>query len=146
MKFHEIIQCVMYSDVLVALQRVYPSLTEAQNLGHIYVLQKLKTMPPEESLYILTCKWVEPHLLSEEGCWHVYGIDPDDDMWAIDFIPWAQWLDMECDYDANLTPAEFVAHCLYEMTYYGYNEEDVKGEFEKITKQVEAVQKEYGML
>lgn len=44
--------------------------------------------------------------------------------WALDFTPWSEWLALPVDVanERDLTSAEIVAHCLWEMTWHGYDE------------------------
>ncbi len=58
--------------------------------------------------------------------------------WALDFTPWAEWLALpiEADTEGRLSSAEIVAHCLWEMTWHGYEEEHVQEKIEEIEERV----------
>ena len=53
----------------------------------------------------------------------VHGVEPDSgDSVALDFQPWEVWLGMEIAPDTlqRYSRAEVVAHCIHEMTFYGF--------------------------
>ena len=80
---------------------------------------------------------------SEEGeptVVDVYGRNPNpepediNDALAIEFTSWDRWLGMHID---PLTLKEFsepeiICHCLNEMTYAGFEEEEIQAEFSKL--------------
>ena len=43
--------------------------------------------------------------------------------------PWGEWMGLDISPETleNFSYAEIVAHCLYEMTWFGGSEEEVKG-------------------
>jgi len=56
------------------------------------------------------------------------------DSLAIEFTPWNEWLGMDIDKDTlqDFTELEIIAHCLYEMTFMGFDEDEIQGEMDKI--------------
>ena len=65
----------------------------------------------------------------------VSGIRPEDDQeLAIEFEPWETWLGMEIEKPTHerLTSAEIVVHCLWEMTFQGFDQEKIRGEFQAL--------------
>ena len=52
---------------------------------------------------------------------------------AIEFTPWNEWLGMDIDKDTlhKFTELEIIAHCLYEMTFMGF-EEEIQAEMDKM--------------
>lgn len=62
--------------------------------------------------------------------------------YAIEFTPWDEWLSMEIDpiTMSEFTELEIIAHCLYEMTFIGFDETKIKGELNQLTKTAEAVE------
>ena len=67
--------------------------------------------------------------------------------YAIEFKPWDEWLGMTI---AEQTLKEFsepqiLAHCLYEMTFVGFNQEEIQKRFEEIfilTEEIKAITNE----
>lgn len=58
---------------------------------------------------------------------YVHGIKSGDtaekpEFWGIEFDNWGEWLDMEIRNDIKrpITEPEIIAHCLYELTFYGW--------------------------
>jgi len=50
----------------------------------------------------------------------------DDTHWAIEFMPWAQWLNLVVKADKlELTGDQLLAHIVWEMTFFGFEQEDV---------------------
>jgi len=53
---------------------------------------------------------------------------------AIEFTPWNEWLGMNIDENTlqHFTELEIIAHCLYEMTFIGFDEEEIQSELDKL--------------
>lgn len=53
---------------------------------------------------------------------------------AIEFTPWNEWLGMDIDKNTlqEFTELEIIAHCLYEMTFMGFEEEEIQSEMDKL--------------
>ena len=53
---------------------------------------------------------------------------------AIEFTPWNEWLGMDIDKNTlqDFTELEIIAHCLYEMTFMGFEEEEIQAEIDKL--------------
>lgn len=65
----------------------------------------------------------------------VYGcIVGDNESYALEFQPWSEWLGMEINKESlvRFSHNEIVGYCLHEMTTFGYDEEKIKSEYEKI--------------
>jgi len=59
----------------------------------------------------------------------VYGLSlTTDESYAIEFRPWAEWLDMDIDEEtlSNYLESEIIVHCIWEMTFCGYDNDDVQ--------------------
>ena len=52
----------------------------------------------------------------------------DHTCFAIEGTPWNEWLGMPVDDDTlkELTPAQIVGYSMYEMTYFGWSEEEIR--------------------
>ena len=77
----------------------------------------------------------------------VSGREPNDPQsWAIEFVDWAQWLSMEIEVDpalANMPDEEKLAHCLYEMTWAGYDREAAACRMEELVESVEEAKAQF---
>jgi len=58
---------------------------------------------------------------------------------AIEFTAWNKWLGMDMDKSSllNFSELEIIAHCLYEMTFIGFEEEDIQEEFNNLEDSVD---------
>lgn len=47
---------------------------------------------------------------------------------GIEFIPWRMWLGMDISNESlqSFSAQEIIIHCLYEMTFVGFTEEDIQ--------------------
>jgi hypothetical protein len=64
--------------------------------------------------------------------------DGNPEKFAIEFEPWAEWLDMvvEVEPPLVLTETEIVAHVLREMTIAGYDEADIQSFYEELLRRM----------
>lgn len=53
---------------------------------------------------------------------------------AIEFTAWNEWQGMDIDKKSlqNFSELEIIAHCLYEMTFVGFEEEEIQAEINNI--------------
>ena len=58
---------------------------------------------------------------------------------AIEFVEWKKWLGMGLESDTlkNFTELEIISHCLYEMTFIGFDENEIKERRELLDKTIE---------
>lgn len=56
------------------------------------------------------------------------------DKFALEFRPWAEWLGMEFDdlTCQHFTEYEIISHCLYEMTFIGFDQDTIRSEWQAI--------------
>jgi hypothetical protein len=82
---------------------------------------------------------VQKELVFEEEIWGVSGIAEDGEGFGLMFWPWSEWLGSEIDEEtlAMLKPHEIVAHCLMEMTFSGFTEEDIKEHLDELLRRNE---------
>lgn len=61
------------------------------------------------------------------------------DALALDFTPWNQWLGMPINTRAfeEFTELEIIAHCLYELTFIAFDQEEIKGQLNGLRKTVD---------
>lgn len=55
---------------------------------------------------------------------------------GLDFTPWEQWLGMEIEGNTynSFTALEIICHSIYEMTFYSFDENEIKKKWEEIEK------------
>ena len=59
--------------------------------------------------------------------------------YALEFTEWKEWLGMELANETvkNFSQLEIIAHCLYEMTFVDYDEEEIQKQFCQIKNTME---------
>lgn len=166
MKLFELIEDLTWEEVKEALLKNYPEHAEKYIDGYEEVYFKLNTMEPAESDMRICIEWVEPDgELVEEGYWDVCGkngsLQKDQEdfkyfrkshdeafansevSYGIEFSKWNQWLAMEIDENTannfNLMKSDIIAHCLYELTFISYEEEEIQGKLDELKEQVEKI-------
>ena len=57
---------------------------------------------------------------------------------ALEFTPWDEWLGMDIDQSSlkDFSSYEIICHCLDEMTFMGFDQEEIKNEMDKIKEAV----------
>jgi len=146
MKFDSLIKSTNWLSAKATLLAIYPEQIESIN-AYEEVYNKLQTMEPKEvAIDIILTQHYDDETL-EPSCVDVSGINlnaTEDDITnglAIEFCPWNEWLGMGIDELTlkEFTELEIIAHCLYELTYAGYDENEIQEEFDKI----KGIQEEY---
>lgn len=131
MTLRELIRKCPYKKVFNELHKYYyygnPNETiERADLGYFGVYKALEQIPPSEST-----EW-EIHVLkktdSEDGdyidaCYHN---TKENETYAIDLTAWGELIDCEVKKLADISDIECVAHILWEITFYGFSEADIK--------------------
>jgi len=58
----------------------------------------------------------------------IIGLTPGGQRWSLEFFDWSVWLSCEVDRETLKTysSAEFITHCLHEMTFHGYTLENTR--------------------
>src|SRR5690554_5507185 len=138
MKLGEIIRTNNWLSVELTLLDLYPDQEEnIQSYARIYSL--LQEMRRQDSAIEIVIEQEFDEETQELGFGNVYGIDHESkdeitNSVALEFTAWDKWLGMEIN---ELTLREFseleiISHCLYEMTFVGYDEEEIQAEFSRI--------------
>lgn len=78
----------------------------------------------------------------EENGDELVGFAPiENQVYGLDFIPWAQMLSCEIDPQtlSNYSKKEIILECIHEMTFWGWNDK-VQAEAKEISRRVESDQ------
>ena len=118
------------SDVANAVVRTYEPGTEWLEEAVADVMAELRRLTPDESggeyeLHIEPTTPVEPN---EPSSWEVCCIKCDDpERYGLDLSPWQEWLAIRVPQSLQdaMPAAEIVAHCIWEMTFYGFTQERI---------------------
>lgn len=146
MKFHELIKSNNRLSVELTLLDLY---SDQENLLDEYrhVFETLKVLEPVGSeMEIVLTQYDD---LDEEGENKAYvdvsgqdGIKDDFGItisYALEFTEWNKWLGMTISQATmeNFSELEIIAHCLFEMTFIGFDEEEIQEEWKSLNKTIE---------
>ena len=139
MTLQELMRNTLWEPVEAKLADLYPETQDKLNAYRelYHYMSELDTEPTDFKLNIQKV-WEQD---DKEFWWDVYGETPDGQQWAIEFTPWEQWMSMEICPDiireAEITNAAIVAHSLWEMTYAGMNQEQIRELFQALQEAVD---------
>lgn len=143
MKLKELIQSNSWLSVATILLQLYPD--EEKNIsGYQKVFEKLLFLHPEDSEIIIVVAHQEDDFDGEEyvdvsGKYANPKNEEEEFSQAIEFTPWNKWLGMEISPESLLhfSELEIISHCLYEMTFVGFEEEEIQEELNSMEKSIE---------
>ena len=145
MNLLKIIKSTNWLSIQLTLINLYPD-QEEQIDEYRKVFEKLINSEMLESDMIIQLKEVVDDWEGETSSYvDVSGIskvkDPNTLSYscAIEFVEWRKWLGMDLSTETmeNFTDLEIIAHCLYEMTFVSFEEEEIKEQWDAITDSVE---------
>ncbi len=60
--------------------------------------------------------------------------------YGLEFTDWAEWLDMEIEPEtlSRYAEVDIIGHCLWEMTFFGYSQEDIEKAVEELERERES--------
>lgn len=109
-------------DVVDELERQRPH-QEENRAGHIEAWEEIVRLHPLPTLYV--CRLNLVRQTTGRSCIDVSGmVAGSDELLAIEFVDWRQWLSMDVVVDDDLSgfpPETLLAAILYEMTFAGYS-------------------------
>lgn len=154
MLFKEIIKKYKWEDIQKEFLKLYPD--QKKNIkGYkkvFNVLQKIKPQKSNVKIELDLSKEKE----NRKPYVRVGGIERKEfpiekDSWikdwrrsyAIEFQPWSKWLGMEIDAvtEYQFSELEIIVHCLWEMTYCGFQEKEVQGYLKELKRRGKKCQK-----
>lgn len=135
MRFSELIQTVEFPSIWECLQENY-CLEEKLFEGYQNAFCDLRNAIPvkqEEEMLLVVAK-VHDEFEDEGYYYDVYGVHPGDtERYSLEFAPWEEWLSYEVlEKSVALHGAvAFVAHSLYELTFFGFSITDTKAKVDE---------------
>ena len=143
MELKKFIQSNSWLSVATILLQLYPN--EEKNIsGYQKVFEELLFMQPKDSEIIIVVAHQKDDFDGEEyvdvsGKYANPKNEEEEYSQAIEFTPWNKWLGMEICQESLLhfSELEIISHCLYEMTFAGFKEEEIQEEFRSIEKTIE---------
>lgn len=140
MKLEELIKTNNWLSVELTLLNLYPD--QEKNIDayrRVYALIR-EMVSLRSEIEIIIEQGIDEET-GEPGMGNVYGIDHESEdeitnAVALEFTPWGEWMGMKISERVlkKFTELKIIAHCLYEMTFAGYDEEEIQDEFSKIKK------------
>jgi hypothetical protein len=135
----DLITQVPKEKVLKRLIEIYPDQKNCLP-SYFKVYDKLLKLTPRKGegkelllMVLPTEDWFEEGIISND----VFGYCKEDKQhYALEFTDWDEWLAFEiCDKSVEYyEPAGFLAHCLYEMTFVSFDEDDIQEEVDKLAE------------
>lgn len=143
--FKELVMKHSWNEVRKAL--ITEFLDQEENVD-VYedVFSELKELHPTENKdkFVIQMRYVKEEDMHEDtGYYDIVAKKPNDmESYAIEFSPWEEWLGFYCNQKNLEEQGElvFIAHCLWEMTFDGYNQEEIQktvNELEQRIKEIE---------
>lgn len=144
MKLKDLIQSTPWPNISSLFSEIHPDAEEDID-GYRSVFEKLLTMEPEVlDMSIVVSKEEDPSdgeiHIDVSGLYNNPKSEEEHYSQAIEFTPWRHWLGMEISQESlnEFSEEEILVHCLFEMTYVGFSEEDIQKTMGEIEKRREA--------
>lgn len=137
----EIIEKANWLQVAIELVSSYPRERKAIK-GYEEVFEFLLKKTPMASELKLVVDYVEDDLEPGTFFYNVFGAKVGDDTsYGLSFTPWSEWMGMKVSDEtvASFSPEQICAHCLYEMTFYGFEEETIERRWKELLDSAEEV-------
>ena len=125
------------------------NLHEMKNIiGYETVFNKLKSLSPTETDFLIVLSNEKDDFDNEEYV-HVSGYkkhhedneDEPPNSYSLVLTNWSEWLGMDMDEKSlsEFTELEIISHCLYEMTFFGFDQETIQKEMDEIERSVDEI-------
>lgn len=136
----ELIHSVDQAKVLEIIVSKYDD-GERNLAGYTHVFLQLRDLAPGSStLECISVRMTTEDSLGDGVEEHadVSGLDKKGERFAIEFTPWDQWLGLPVRFE-GMSVEEAVAHCIWEMTFFGFTPEKVKEAADELDQSVKDV-------
>lgn len=125
----ELIHSIKFEEMLSAMTTAYGDHADRNSDGYRQVWDTLHNLQPKNTTKSVQ---IEVDKDYEGNPWFIVGgIDKEGQRWAIEFEDWSEWLSMPVISPPEMSETEQLAHILWEMTFFGYNQgaiDDIKQE------------------
>lgn len=148
MKFYELIKSQHWLSIELTIIGLYPD--QKKNIEEYRrVFESLQLTEPvnDEMLIVLTeydCDTDDDRQLKStyvDVSGRKLNTEPNSitESYAIEFVKWENWLGMTLAPETleNFSELEIITHCLYELTFCGYEQEEIQEQFASIKKTVD---------
>jgi hypothetical protein len=147
MKFRELIRSNSWLSVEMIFLQLFPD--EKKNISEYEeVFNNLRHLAPIDTDITIKIKVV---IDDYDNLEHVdvsgYYNDPEksandfNNSLALEFLSWEKWLGMDIDRQSLLdfSELELICHCLFEMTFFSFDQQEIQDELKRILDQVEEI-------
>jgi len=130
-------------SIELTLLDLYPD--EKENIeGYQKMFNQLQLINPEPTNISIVVKWETDDFdntkyVDVSGKYKNPKTEEEQFSQALEFTPWGEWLAMEIATESlqNFNELEIIAHCLYEMTFIGFEEEEIQEKIQNIEAEAE---------
>lgn len=151
MKLYDLIKSNNWLSVELTLLRLYPDQDKMLDEYRTVFEKLISTEPIEYELEIVLTECDSDPIFEDDKETYVDISgrkripDPNSitEGYAIEFLEWNKWLGMDLAPETinNFSALEIIAHCLYEMTFVGYDEDEIQDQFKSLNDSVEEFNK-----
>ncbi len=144
MLLKDLINEVNYTDIEKSLFELYPD--QKSNIkagGYKKVFNDLQNIEPFEEDKMIIIIEKTKSLIDDDEYWSVCGKYFDNEQnYSLSLIPWQEWLSMHINRKSLKEQGKeaFVAHCLWEMTWHGFDEQDVVNTGNDLRQQIKEIE------
>lgn len=126
----ELVHAHAWSEVEEDFERLYPGDGDWV-VQHARVFHTLRTLRARLSEMDIVIDDIED---DDGGLWVDISGRTGDEQVAIEFVDWAEWLGMVIDGATceRYTPTEILSHCVWEMSFFGFDEETIRERWSEI--------------
>lgn len=162
MKFIELINNLKWNEIKIKLMAKYP-ITEDNIVVYEDVFYKLKNLKPTESSYRIYFEEILEKEFDEEPYTSVSGRNGDltkdlpefkymnnepdfvevktEVSYGLEYTDWAEWLGMDIEKLTlkNYSTVDIVAHCLWEMTFCGFDQKTIRDNMNELKRRADEI-------
>lgn len=143
----EVIKKYSINTIIDRVSEIYDNVEDSRE-GYTNLLNVLDKLKPCTIQNVMVIHIKHVHTIWDEDdigddiYENVFGISPDsDDTWALEYTTWDKWLGYEVDVKTlkNYSKIDIVAHCMWEMTWAGFDQKTIKSQIDEITGRMDDV-------
>jgi len=135
MTFKQLVKTNCWESISSIFLKIYPQASENIE-GYKMVFEKLIVIEAERidiSIVVTKVKDQEEEYFDVSGLHNNPKNEEEKYSQGIEFVPWRKWLGMDISRESliDFSPQEIIVHCLYEMTFVSFKEEDIHKKLKK---------------
>ncbi len=130
-------------NIELTLLELYPD--EKKNIaGYQKMFNQLQLLSPTPTEISIVVKWETDDFdgtkyVDVSGKYNNPKTEEEEFSQALEFTPWNEWLAMKIATESlqDFSELEILSHCLYEMTFVGFEEEEIQEKIQNIEAEAE---------